>query len=57
MNEQPAHFLDGPGPDIERQAKLFVLLYSAAGGRGQKGEGSTIRCWRSLPRCATATSG
>jgi hypothetical protein len=28
--KKPALYLDGPGPDIERQAKLFVLLYSAS---------------------------
>ena len=28
--KKPALFLDAPGPDLERQAKLFVLLYSAA---------------------------
>jgi hypothetical protein len=28
--KKPALFLDAPGPDVERQAKLFVLLYSAA---------------------------
>jgi hypothetical protein len=28
MNE-PALFVDAPGPDLERQAKLFALLYSA----------------------------
>jgi hypothetical protein len=27
--KKPALDLNGPGPDIERQAKLFVLLYSA----------------------------
>ena len=28
--KKAALFLDAPGPDLERQAKLFVLLYSAA---------------------------
>jgi hypothetical protein len=28
--KKPALILDAPGPDLERQAKLFVLLYSAA---------------------------
>jgi hypothetical protein len=27
--KKPALYLEGPGPDPERQAKLFVLLYSA----------------------------
>ena len=27
--KEPARYMDGPGPDLERQAKLFVLLYSA----------------------------
>jgi hypothetical protein len=29
MMESAAHYLDAPGPNSERQAKLFALLYSA----------------------------
>jgi hypothetical protein len=36
MNE-PARYMDGPGPDLERQAKLFVLLYSAPEVEARKG--------------------
>ena len=35
--KKPARYLDGPGPDIERQAKLFVLLYSAEEVKARKG--------------------
>ena len=32
-----ARYMDGPGPDLERQAKLFVLLYSAEEVEARKG--------------------
>lgn len=35
--KDPVPFLDGPGPNLERQAKLFVLLYSAAEVDARKG--------------------
>jgi hypothetical protein len=35
--KEPARYMDGPGPDLERQAKLFVLLYSASEVEARKG--------------------
>jgi hypothetical protein len=41
--KEHARFMDGPGPDLERQAKLFVLLYS-----GQEVEARKGRIYESL---------
>ena len=54
--KEPARYMDGPGPDLERQAKLFALLYSTEEVEARKG-----RIYESLivqsPQARDRTSG